>query len=130
MEELESVRPTAQLVLEANGFILYPHLEDNPSAEELFRRLYSNALVLTLGDRDGAEKSGILPWNLPFEGKEFDAIPGDIVLRGENEVSICYGEGVKGTVRLARISYKDADEIAEILGYGDTTVSFWLEWSE
>ena len=130
MEELESIRPTAQLVMEANGFILYPDLEDNPSAEELFRRLRPNALDLTLEDRDGAEKSGLLPWNLPFKGTEFDADLGDIFLRGENVVSICYGEGVKGTVRLARIRYKDADEIAEILGCGDTAVSFWLEWSE
>jgi len=130
MEELESIRPTAQLVMEANGFILYPDLEDNPSAEELFRKLYPQALDLTLEDRDGKEKFGVLPWNLPSEGTEFDAIPGDIVLCGENQISICYGEGVKGTVRLARIRYKTADEIAEILGYGDTTVSFWLEWSE
>ncbi len=130
MSEYDSILPTAQLVMEANGKVFYPDLDDNHSAREFFDRLKPKVLEVRLEDRDGIEKSGRLPWSLPSEGIRSDANPGDIVLYGDDEIAICFGEGVRDVVRIARLRYVSAEELAGILGDGGVDVMFWLEWSE
>ncbi len=130
MEEYDHVTPTAQLAMSVGDRTFYPELADNPSATALFSRLEKAVLDIHLEDRAGSEKHGRLPWSLPAGTAIFDAIPGDIVLRGEDEISVCYGEGVEGSAKLARIDYVSGEELMEALGDGAVQVSFWLEWSE
>jgi len=130
MEDFNPMAPTAQLVMETNGRVLYPDLYENPAADEFFQRLRPKPLDVRLEDKNGIEKSGRLPWSLPSEGIRSDAIPGDIVLHGDDEISVCLGEGVKDVVRIAKLEYVSVEDLASILGCGGADVVFWLEWSE
>ena len=125
-----AVRPTASLVMEVNGKIYYPDLEDNSSAKAFFEKLEEGKLVVDLHDYGGFEKVGPLPWNLPRNDEKITTVPGDIILYQGNQITVYYDENTWDFTRLAKINYVTKEELLDVLGEGDVTVSFGLEWSE
>ena len=125
-----AVRPTASLVMEVNGKIYYPDLMDNSSAEAFFKKLEEGELVVDLHDYGNFEKVGPLPWDLPRNDEKITTVPGDIILYQGNQITIYYDENTWELTRLAKINYVTKEELLDVLGEGDVTVSFWLEWSE
>lgn len=129
-EELEVVKPSAELVLEVNGKRFYPELAENSSAEAFFEKLKEGRLDLELHDYGSFEKVGPLPWELPRNDEQITTEPGDIILYQGNQLTIYYDENTWSFTRLGKIKYVTKEELLEALGDGDVTVSFWLEWSE
>lgn len=125
-----ALRPTASLVMEVNGKIYYPDLMDNSSAEAFFKKLKEGKLVVDLHDYGSFEKVGALPWNLPRNDEKITTVPGDIILYQGNQITIYYDENTWEFTRLAKIHDVSKDELLDVFGEGDVTVSFWLEWSE
>lgn len=125
-----AIRPTASLVMEVGGKIYYPELEDNSSAEAFFKKLEEGKLVVDLHDYGNFEKVGPLPWDLPRNDEKITTIPGDIILYQGNQITLYYDENTWEFTRLAKIYDVSKDELLDVLGKGDVTVSFWLEWSE
>ena len=125
-----AVRPTASLVMEVNGKIYYPDLEDNSSAKAFFEKLEEGKLVVDLHDYGGFEKVGPLPWDLPRNDEKITTVPGDIILYQGNQITVYYDENTWDFTRLAKINYVTKEELLDVLGEGGVTVSFWLEWSE
>lgn len=135
MEETEemmanAVRPTASLVMEVNGKIYYPELMDNTSAEAFFKKLEEGKLAVDLHEYGNFEKVGSLPWELPRNDEKITTVPGDIILYQGSQITIYYDENTWDFTRLAKINYVTKEELLDVLGEGDVTVSFWLEWSE
>ena len=122
--------PTASFVMEANGRQFYPTFADSAAAEALFEKLDTGMLEVTLHDYGNFEKTGPLPWALPATDERITTQPGDIVLYQGNQICIYYGENTWEFTRLASIDNVSRDELLAILGDGDVTVRFWLEWSE
>lgn len=125
-----AVKPTASLVMEVNGRIFYPHLADNSSAEAFFEKMKEGELVVALHDYGNFEKVGLLPWDLPRNDEKITTVPGDIILYQGNQITIYYDENTWEFTRLAKIHDVSKDELLDVFGEGDVTVSFWLEWSE
>lgn len=125
-----ALRPTESLVMEVNGKIYYPDLMDNSSAEAFFKKLKEGKLVVDLHDYGSFEKVGALPWNLPRNDEKITTVPGDIILYQGNQITIYYDENTWEFTRLAKIHDVSKDELLDVFGEGDVTVSFWLEWSE
>ena len=132
IEEMEAnaIRPTASLVMEVNGRIYYPDLADNSSAEAFFEKLEEGRLVVDLHDYGNFEKVGPLPWDLPRNDEKITTVPGDIILYQGNQITVYYDENTWEFTRLARIYDVTKEELLDVLGEDDVTVSFWLEWSE
>ncbi|MDO5133772.1 MAG: cyclophilin-like fold protein [Eubacteriales bacterium] len=116
--------------MEVNGKIYYPDLMDNSSAEAFFKKLKEGKLVVDLHDYGSFEKVGALPWNLPRNDEKITTVPGDIILYQGNQITIYYDENTWEFTRLAKIHDVSKDELLDVFGEGDVTVSFWLEWSE
>ncbi len=126
----EAVKPTAVLVMEVNGKTYYPELADNSSAEAFFDKLREGPLKLELHDYGNFEKVGSLPWELPENDEEITTVPGDIILYQGKQLSVYYDENTCSLTGLAKIKQVEKEELLAVLGDGDVTVEFWLEWGE
>lgn len=119
------IEPSAVLVIETGGRRFYASLLKNPSADAFVEKLSPEALTLEMQDDGGYEKSSVLPWDLP-QGEPGEVKPGDILLYGQNRISLCYKKAGSKTVRLASVFGMSEED----LGEGTVTVKLWLEWSE
>ena len=108
----------------------YPHLEDNSSAEAFIKHLESGALTVKLSDYGNFEKVGDLPWSLPRNDETITTVPGDIILYQGNKITIYYDENTWDFTRIGRIEGMTREELLEVLGDGDVTAVFCLEWYE
>jgi len=125
-----AIQPVAYLVLEINGKIFYPELEDNSSAQAFWEKLTESYLTVELHDYGHFEKVGDLPWSLPTNDTSITTEPGDIILYQGNQITIYYDENTWNFTKLGKIDNVTKEELMEVLGEGDVTASFWLEWSE
>ena len=125
-----ALRPRATLVIEANGRTLYASLEDNPSADAFRAALNSGAIQVAMHDYGSFEKVGDLPWALPRNDEPITTVPGDVILYEGDKITLYYDENSWTFTRLARIDSATKEKLLEILGDGDVTVRFHLEWSE
>lgn len=76
------------------------------------------------------EKVGPLPFELPRNDETITTEPGDIILYQGNQITIYYDENTWNFTRLAKIDNVTREELLDVLGSGDVTVTFWIEWSE
>ena len=83
-----------------------------------------------MSDYGSFEKVGDLPQELPRNDESITTVPGDIILYQGNKITIYYDENTWEFTRLAKIYDVTREELLDVLGDGDVTVSFWLEWSE
>ena len=125
-----ALRPRATLVIEANGRTLYAALEDNASADAFRDALSSGSIQVAMHDYGSFEKVGDLPWALPRCDGSVTTVPGDVILYEGDKITIYYDENTWTFTRLARIGNTSREKLLQILGDGDVTVSFRLEWSE
>ena len=128
--EYDPMEPTAVLVMKVNGKQFYPMPANNSSAEAFLEKLNSESIKLELHDYGNFEKVGPLPWDLPRNDEQITTVPGDIILYQENQLTVYYDENTWNFTRLAHIDGVTTEELLEVLGDGDVTVEFWLEWSE
>lgn len=126
----QNMTPNAVLVMEANGKQFYPTFADTDAANTLKEKLNSEPLTVTLHDYGDFEKTGTLPWSLPANDEHITTMPGDIVLYQGDRICVYYDQNTWEFTRLATIDGTSRDELLDILGKGDVTVRFWLEWSE
>ena len=128
--DIEVIRPTCVLVIEVNGKILYGHLEDNPSAKAFIEKLNSGGITVEMHDYGNFEKVGRLPWELPRSDSRITAGPGDIILYQGDQITLYYGENSWDFSRLARIESVTKGELLGLLGAGEVSITFSLEWGE
>ena len=129
-EDPAALKPVAVLVMEVNGKIYYPQPEDNSSARAFLERLSEGRIEIAMHDYGSFEKVGPLPWELPRNDEQITTVPGDIILYQGNQITVYYDENSWSFTRLAKIENVTGEELRGVLGAGDISVSFWLEWSE
>ena len=81
-------------------------------------------------DYGNFEKVGDLPWELPTNDEEITTEPGDIILYQGNKITIYYDKNTWRFTKLGHIREVDVEELREILGDGDVTVEFSVDWTE
>ncbi|MBO4689062.1 MAG: hypothetical protein J5607_08815 [Clostridiales bacterium] len=105
-------------------------LENNSSAEAFLEKLKEvGSLKLDMQDYGGFEKVADLPWSLPTNDETITTVPGDIILYQGNKITVYYDENTYEFTKLGHIDVTQ-EELRELLGAGDVTVEFWLEWTE
>ncbi|MCR5068027.1 MAG: hypothetical protein K6A14_08215 [Erysipelotrichaceae bacterium] len=118
------------LIIEVNKQFFYAEFEDNSSANALIEKLEEGPLTLDMHDYGSFEKVAELPWQLPTNDERITTRPGDIILYQGNQLTVYYAENTWVFTRVAHIEGAEKQMLAEQLGTGDVTVTFWLEWSE
>lgn len=113
-----------KMYLKIGDTVLTATLADNQAARELAQRL---PLTLDLRDYGGFEKVGSLGFSLPRADESVTAQPGEFVLYQGNQFVLFYGQNTWSYTRLGRIDGMTAQQLQEILGGGNVTVTLSAE---
>ena len=76
----------------------------------------------------GFEQVGALGSELPSDDVQTDTSAGDIVLYQSSQIVVFYGENSWAYTRLGHITDKTAQELTELLGNGDVTISIRADY--
>ena len=100
--------------------------EDNESVASLMELVSSQPLTVQMSMYGDFEQVGSLGTNLPRDDSQTTTQAGDVVLYSGNQIVIFYGSNSWAYTRLGRITDQSAEEMADLLGSGDVTVT--LSW--
>ena len=129
MEPFNYPQQRPQLIIEANDIQRNASLYGNSSAEALIEKLDKEGPVtLELHDFGNFEKVGDLPWELPRNDEEITTKPGDLLLFEGNKITIYYDTNTWSFTPLGKIVGYTRQELLDILGEGDVTVTLMLDW--
>lgn len=104
--------------------------EDNDAVKALAEMTAGDWHDYRLSMYGGFEQVGPLGSSLPSDDVQTSTSAGDIVLYQGNQIVVFYGENSWAYTRLGHISDKSPEELAELLGNGDVTISLKTEFSE
>ena len=128
--EIESMEPTAIMVISVGDKCFTVQLDGNSSADAFFEKIKEEPLTIQMSDYGNFEKVGDLPWDLPRNDEEITTSPGDLILYQGNKITIYYDENTWNFTRLGRLNATE-EEIKEFFGgTDDITAEFFLEWTE
>ena len=111
------------MVLAINGERVSVEWEDNESVEALMELVSKEPLSIQMSMYGGFEQVGSTGTSLPRNDVQITTESGDIVLYSGNQIVVFYGSNSWSYTRLGRITDKNVDELAEILGNDDVTIT-------
>lgn len=101
--------------------------EDNKSFSALTELLRKQPLSIQMSMYGDFEQVGSFGAGLPREDEQTTTRAGDIVLYSGNQIVVFYGSNSWAYTRLGKITDKSAEELEELLGSGDVTVTLELK---
>ncbi len=125
--ELKKEDSEVKMKITVNGHELKASFAESEAAQELAEKLSSEPVTVTLNEYGGFEKVGKLPWALTRSDESIQTEPGDIMLYQGNQMTIFYDSNSWSYTKLGHIDGVTADELAEIFGQGDITVTLAAE---
>lgn len=102
-------------------------LADNSSAAALKELLMESPLTINMSDYGNMEKVGPVGMSLPQNNEQITTGAGDIILYQGNSLVIYYDTNSWNFTRLGKINEVTQEELKEVLGEGDITVTLTLE---
>lgn len=115
-----------KLSVTVNGTTLTATLADNSSAQALRELLAKSPVTIDMSDYGSMEKVGPLGTSLPTNNEQIDTQAGDIILYQGNQIVIYYNTNSWNFTRLGKINDVTAQELRELLGSGDVSVTLSL----
>ena len=100
--------------------------EENESVEAL-KKLAANGLTIQMSMYGGFEQVGSIGSRLPSGDVQTNTSSGDIVLYSSSQLVVFYGSNSWAYTRLGKITDRSADEMRELLGRGDVTITLSAE---
>jgi hypothetical protein len=97
--------------------------EVNESIEALKELCREAPLTISMSMYGGFEQVGSIGQSLPRNDRQTTTQAGDIVLYSGNQIVVFYGSNSWAYTRLGHIADKSAQEMAELLGGGDVTIT-------
>ena len=97
--------------------------EDNESVEALKELCQEGPLTIRMSMYGGFEQVGSIGQSLPRDDNQTTTQAGDIVLYSGDQIVVFYGSNSWAYTRLGHITDKSAQEMAELLGNGDVTIT-------
>jgi hypothetical protein len=120
-------------VMEANSMnivigdtVLTATLAENSSVDALKEALSAGPITLNMRDYGNMEKVGPLGMDLPRNDQQITTEAGDIILYQGNALVIYYAPNSWNFTRLGRINNVTAEDLREILGDGNVTITLSL----
>lgn len=110
--------------------VLTAELADNSSVSALKELLADGPLTINMSDYANMEKVGPIGSSLPRNDEQITTGAGDIILYQGNSLVIYYDKNSWNFTRIGKINGVSQDELKEILGDGEVTVTFSLEGRE
>ena len=101
--------------------------EDNESAAALGELCRGEPLTISLSRYGGFEQVGPIGSSLPRSDVQTVTQAGDVVLYAGNQIVVFYGSNSWAYTRLGKITDKTAEEMRELLGRGDVTITIFIE---
>ena len=101
--------------------------EENESAEALKKLCTEEPLTIKMSMYGGFEQVGSIGSELPRSDRQTTTSAGDIVLYAGNQMVVFYGSNSWSYTRLGHITDKNADEMAELLGSGNVTITLFFD---
>ena len=101
--------------------------EDNESVSALTELLREQSLSIQMSMYGDFEQVGSFGKSLPREDEQTTTQAGDIVLYSGSQIVVFYGSNSWAYTRLGRITDKSTEELAELLGNGDVTITLELK---
>jgi len=106
--------------------VLTATLAENSSAEALKEALAEGPITINMRDYENMEKVGSLSMDLPRNDEQITAEAGDIILFQGSAFVIYYAPNSWNFTRLGKIDDVTAEELKEILGDGNVTITLSL----
>ena len=97
--------------------------EDNAAVQALEQMAAPGPLTVQMSMYGGFEQVGSLGAPLPADDVQTTTAAGDVVLYAGDQIVVFYGSNAWAYTRLGHITDKTADEMADLLGNGDVTVT-------
>ena len=101
--------------------------ENNESVNALLDRVKDTPLTVQMSMYGGFEQVGSLGESLPRNDAQTTTQAGDIVLYSGNQIVVFYGSNSWAYTRLGRITDKTRQELADLLGSGNVTLTLSAE---
>lgn len=101
--------------------------EENDSVRALMELLREQPISIQMSMYGGFEQVGSLGTSLQRSDKQTTTQAGDIVLYSGSQIVVFYGSNSWAYTRLGRITDKSTEELAELLGNGDVTITLELK---
>ena len=104
--------------------------EKNESVDALAKLTAGHWYEMQLEMYGGFEQVGPIGQDLPRSDVQMETVPGDIVLYVGNQISVFYGNNSWSYTKLGHIRDLSQEELQELLGNGNTTISIYTEYTE
>ncbi len=101
--------------------------EDNEAVAALVELLREQPMSIQMSMYGGFEQVGSFGTSLPRDDEQTTTQAGDIVLYSGNQIVVFYGSNSWAYTRLGKITDKSAEELEELLGGGDVTITLELD---
>lgn len=101
--------------------------EENDSVRALMELLREQPISIQMSMYGGFEQVGSLGTSLQRSDEQTTTQAGDIVLYSGSQIVVFYGSNSWAYTRLGRITDKSTEELAELLGNGDVTITLELK---
>ena len=123
VQDNESEQESDTMVMAINGKKVSVEWEDNESVEALMDLVSKEPLSIQMSMYGGFEQVGSIGTSLPRNDVQTTTEAGDIVLYSGDQIVVFYGSNSWAYTRLGRITDKNEDELAKMLGKEDVTIS-------
>lgn len=126
VKENTKIAMTNQINIQIGDKVLTATLIDNSSVDALKKELSKGPIVVNMRDYSNMEKVGSLGMNLPRNDQQITTEAGDLILFQGSSFVIYYAPNSWNFTRLGKIDMVGAEELKEILGSGDVTITLSL----
>lgn len=109
-----------------NGSVLPVLAAENASADAFLTLLQGGDVRVDMHDYGSFEKVGPLGTELPRTDEPITTEPGDVILYQGSQITIYYDVNTWNFTRLGKVQGLSQQELKEILGEGDVSVTFSL----
>lgn len=115
-----------KVYIKINNNVLSASLENNSSSKAFVEKLKQGDITIKMSDYGNFEKVGELGFSLPANDKNITTKPGDIILYQKDKITIYYDTNTWDFTKLGKIDNVNQNELKNILGDGDVSVTFSL----
>lgn len=116
-----------ELKIQVGKRVLTADLVSNSSSQALKEALTEKPITIDMQDYGDFEKVGSLGMDLPTNDEQITTEAGDLILYQGNSFVIYYNTNSWNFTRLGKINGVSAEELKDILGNGDVTVTLSLK---
>jgi len=122
-QDNSNVMETNRMNIKIGDTVLTATLVENSSVDALKEALAEGPIIINMRDYGSMEKVGSLGMDLPRNDEQITTEAGDIILYQGSALVIYYAPNSWNFTRLGKIDNVTAEELREILGDGDVTIT-------